>query len=42
MDIEGGFNQIDSKGFIRINGLRLKAHKAIVDKRGLGSYTIQE
>ena len=42
MDIEGGFNQIDSKGFIRINGLRLKAHKAIVDKRGLGKYQIQE
>ncbi|MBU0591175.1 argininosuccinate synthase [Candidatus Micrarchaeota archaeon] len=38
MDIEGGFDQRDSKGFIRINGVRLKAHKAIIDKRGLGSY----
>jgi len=40
MDIEGGFNQIDSAGFIRINGLRLKAHKAILDKRGLGKYVV--
>jgi argininosuccinate synthase len=40
MDIEGGFNQADSAGFIRINGLRLKAHKAIVDKRGLGRYVV--
>ena len=42
MDIEGGFNQMDSKGFIRINGIRLMAHKAIVDKRGLGKYQVQE
>lgn len=42
MDIEGGFDQTDSKGFIRINGLRLKAHKAIIDKRGLGGYKVQE
>jgi len=32
MDIEGGFNQIDSKGFIKINAIRLKANKAILDK----------
>ena len=32
MDIEGGFNQEDSKGFININAIRLKAHKAILDK----------
>lgn len=38
MDIEGGFDQRDSKGFIRINALRLKAHKAITDKQGLGNY----
>jgi argininosuccinate synthase len=42
MDIEGGFDQTDSKGFIKINGLRLKAHKAIIDKRGLGKYEVQE
>ncbi|HBP19671.1 MAG TPA: argininosuccinate synthase, partial [Planctomycetes bacterium] len=29
MDIEGGFDQTDSAGFIRINSLRLKAHRAI-------------
>ncbi len=32
MDIEGGFDQQDSKGFININAIRLKAHKAILDK----------
>ena len=30
MDIEGGFDQTDSKGFIRINAIRLMAHRAIV------------
>lgn len=34
MDIEGGFNQSDSEGFIRINAIRLKAHRAIL-KSGL-------
>ena len=29
MDIEGGFDQTDSAGFIRINALRLKAHRVI-------------
>jgi argininosuccinate synthase len=42
MDIEGGFDQRDSKGFIKINGIRLKAHKAIIDKRGLGNYKVEE
>ena len=42
MDIEGGFDQRDSRGFIRINALRLRAHKAIVDKRGLGHYKVEE
>jgi argininosuccinate synthase len=31
MDIEGGFDQTDSKGFIKINAIRLMAHRAIVD-----------
>jgi argininosuccinate synthase len=31
MDIEGGFNQVDSKGFIRINAIRLMAHRAIIE-----------
>ncbi len=30
MDVAGGFNQIDSDGFIRINALRLMAHRLIV------------
>ncbi|NQV08857.1 argininosuccinate synthase [Candidatus Woesearchaeota archaeon] len=32
MHIEGGFNQQDSEGFIKINAIRLKANKAILDK----------
>lgn len=32
MDIEGGFDQTDSKGFIRINAIRLMAHRAIVEQ----------
>jgi len=31
MDIEGGFDQTDSEGFIRINAIRLMAHRAIVE-----------
>jgi argininosuccinate synthase len=31
MDIEGGFDQTDSRGFIRINAIRLMAHRAIID-----------
>jgi argininosuccinate synthase len=33
MDIEGGFNQQDSVGFIKINSLRLQAHNVILRKR---------
>jgi argininosuccinate synthase len=33
MDIEGGFNPLDSGGFIKINAIRLKAHGAIVRSR---------
>jgi argininosuccinate synthase len=33
MDIEGGFNQQDSEGFIRINAIRLMAHNAIMKKK---------
>lgn len=32
MDIEGGFDQQDSSGFININAIRLKAHNAIMHK----------
>ncbi len=37
MDIEGGFNQSDSAGFIRVNALRLKAHRVIVKRRSSAS-----
>ncbi|MCP3944090.1 MAG: argininosuccinate synthase [Desulfobacteraceae bacterium] len=33
MDIEGGYNQEDAEGFIRINAIRLMAHKNIIDKK---------
>ena len=33
MDIEGGFNQQDSEGFIKINAIRLMAHHAITVAR---------
>jgi argininosuccinate synthase len=32
MDIEGGFDQKDSEGFIKINAIRLMAHNAILNK----------
>lgn len=34
MDIEGGFDQKDSQGFIKINAIRLMAHHAILEKQG--------
>ena len=34
MDVEGGYDQADARGFIRINSLRLRAHKVIL--RGAG------
>jgi argininosuccinate synthase len=34
MDIEGGFDQKDSSGFIKINAIRLMAHNAIIRRRG--------
>jgi argininosuccinate synthase len=30
MDVEGGYDQADARGFIRINALRLRAHRVIV------------
>ncbi|MBT3749315.1 MAG: argininosuccinate synthase, partial [Bacteroidetes bacterium] len=33
MEIEGGFNAQDSKGFININAIRLKAHYLILKKQ---------
>ncbi|MBW1878897.1 MAG: argininosuccinate synthase [Deltaproteobacteria bacterium] len=34
MDIAGGFDQVDSLGFIRINALRLMAHRVILREEG--------
>jgi argininosuccinate synthase len=34
MDVEGGYDQVDARGFIRINALRLKAHKLILGRAG--------
>ena len=33
MNIEGGFNQQDSVGFIKINAIRLMAHNAIMNRK---------
>ena len=33
MDVEGGFDQKDSEGFIKINAIRLMAHAAITRRR---------
>ena len=33
MDIEGGFDQKDSEGFIKINAIRLMAHHAIMKRK---------
>ncbi len=33
MDTEGGYNQEDAQGFIRINAIRLMAHRKIVSKK---------
>ena len=32
MDIAGGYDQQDARGFIRINALRLTAHRLIVEQ----------
>ena len=32
MDMEGGYNQEDAEGFIRINAIRLMAHRNIMEK----------
>ncbi len=34
MDVAGGYDQEDARGFIRLNALRLRAHKAIVAQAG--------
>ncbi len=32
MDVEGGFDAVDSTGFININAIRLKAHQVVLKK----------
>ena len=32
MDVAGGYDQVDARGFIRINSLRLKAHQLILER----------
>ncbi len=34
MDVAGGYDQEDARGFIRLNALRLRAHKMILRKTG--------
>jgi argininosuccinate synthase len=34
MDVEGGYDQMDAAGFIRINALRLRAHRLILRHAG--------
>jgi argininosuccinate synthase len=34
MDIEGGFDQKDSSGFIKVHAIRLMAHRAIIKQHG--------
>ena len=36
MDVEGGYDQKDARGFININALRLRAHKLIVKRAAQG------
>jgi argininosuccinate synthase len=40
MDVEGGFDQTDSRGFIRLNAIRLKAHNVILDKKHIGLFHV--
>ena len=42
MDIEGGYNAVDCKGFININALRLKAHNVVLKKRFPYKWRIKE
>jgi len=40
MDVEGGFDQTDSRGFIKLNAIRLKAHNVILDKKHIGLFHV--
>jgi argininosuccinate synthase len=40
MDVEGGYDQTDAKGFIKLNAIRLRAHNVIIDKKKIGLYHV--
>ena len=35
MEVEGGFDALDSKGFINIHSIRLKAHNLVLREKQL-------
>lgn len=42
MEVEGGYNPVDCKGFININGIRLKAHNIVLHRTTLTPYDWRE
>ncbi|MCB0282504.1 MAG: argininosuccinate synthase [Calditrichae bacterium] len=42
MEVEGGYNQEDARGFININSLRLKAHNIVLRKKAPYEWRNQE
>jgi argininosuccinate synthase len=40
MDVAGGYDQTDARGFIRLNAIRLRAHNVILDKKHVGLYPV--
>lgn len=40
MDIEGGYDQTDSEGFIKVNALRLMAHRRIIRQKQEGQCNV--
>jgi argininosuccinate synthase len=40
MDVEGGYDQTDASGFIKLHAIRLKAHNVILDKKKIGLYHV--
>jgi len=40
MDIAGGYDQTDARGFIKLNAIRLRAHNVILDKKRIGLYQV--
>jgi len=42
MEVEGGYNPMDCRGFININGIRLKAHNIVLHRNTLTPYDWRE